>query len=203
MRCRKIEKWISDGIDERLSPEKQAILKTHLSECASCRAYRERLETIHKESQRLFAPRVAPEYWQESLSRLKAGLEAEEKTGRKSRERWMPAIFPKWRWAWAGAALLLAAALGLYFILAAPKARQEIMAFSFEDAVNGIDQEIKNNPELEKYFNSFIQDSIHEHVGEISEVANPFHYENSLFLESLNEEELQLLESALKKELKL
>ncbi len=203
MRCRKIEKWISDGIDERLSPEKQAILKTHLSGCASCRAYRERLETIHKESQRLFAPRVAPEHWQESLSRLKAGLEADELTGRKSRERWMPEIFRKWRWAWAGAASLLVVALGLYFILSGPKARQEIMAFSFEDAVNGIDQEIKNNPELEKYFNSFIQDSIHEHVGEISELNNPFHYENSLFVESLNEEELQLLESALKKELKL
>lgn len=203
MRCRKIERWISDGIDERLSPEKQAILKAHLSECVSCRAYRERLATIHKESQRLFAPRVTPEYWQESLSRLKAGLEAEEKTGQKSRERWMPSILPKRRWAWAGAALLLAAALGLYFIPSGRNARQEIMAFSFEDAVNGIDQEIKSNPELEKYFNSFIQDSIHEHVGEINEVANPFHYENSLFLESLNEEELQLLESALKKELKL
>jgi hypothetical protein len=203
MRCWKIEKWISDGIDERLSPEKQMILKIHLSECASCRAYRERLETIHKESQTLFTPRVAPEHWQESLSRLKAGLEAEEKTGRKSRERWMPAIFPKWRWAWAGAALLLAAAVGLYFVLSGPPARQEMVAFSFEDAINGIDQEIKNNPELEKYFNSFIQDSIHEHVGEISEVVNPFRYENPLFLESLNEEELQLLESALKEELKL
>lgn len=203
MRCRKIEKWISDGIDGKSSPEKQTILKTHLSECASCRAYRERLETIHKESQALFTPRVAPEHWQESLSRLKAGLEAEEKTGRTSRERWMPAIFPKWRWSWAGAALLLAAALGLYFILSGPNGRQEIMAFSFEDAVNGIEQEIKNNPEFEKYINSFIQDSIHQHVGEISEVANPFHYENFLFLESLNEEELQLLESALKKELKL
>jgi len=203
MRCRKIEKRISDGIDGRLSREKQAVLKIHLSECASCRGYRERLETIHKQSQTLFTPRVAPKHWQESLSRLRAGLEAEEKTGRKSRKRWMPAIFPKRRWTWAGAALLLAAALVLYFIRSGPNARQEIMAFSFEDAVNGIDQEIKNNPELEKYFNSFIQDSIHEHVGEISEVVNPFHYENSLFLESLNEEELQLLESALKKELKL
>jgi Putative zinc-finger len=203
MGCRKIEKWISDGIDERLSPEKQAILKTHLSECASCRAYRERLATIQKESQRLFSPQIAPQHWKESFSRLKTGLEPEEKTGRKRRERWMPANFPKRGWAWAGAALFLAAASGLYFILSGPNARQEIMAFSFEDAVNGIDQEIKNNPELEKYFNAFIQDSIHEHVGEISELANPFHYENPLFLESLNEEELQLLESALKKELKL
>jgi hypothetical protein len=203
MRCRKIEKWISDGIDGKLSPEKQAILKTHLDECASCRAYKERLETIQKESQRLFSPQVVPEHWQESLSRLKAGLEAEEKAGRKSRERWAPAFFPKRRWAWAGAASLLVVASGLYFILSSPKARQEIRAFSFEDAINRIDQEIKNNPELEKDFNSFIQDSIHEHVGEINELTNPFHYENSLFLESLNEEELQLLDSALKKELKL
>jgi hypothetical protein len=203
MRCKKIEKWISDRIDGKLAADKRALLDSHIASCASCRAYRERLENIQKESQCVLRPQLVPGYWQESLSRLKAGLEAEEKAGRKSRERWAPAFFPKRRWAWAGAASLLVVALGLYFILFSPKPRQEIMAFSFEDAINRIDQEIKNNPELEKDFNSFIQDSIHEHVGEINELTNPFHYENSLFLESLNEEELQLLDSALKKELKL
>jgi hypothetical protein len=98
---------------------------------------------------------------------------------------------------------LLVLALGLYFILSSPDARLEIMALSFEDAMAGIDQEIGNSPELEKDLNSVIQDSIYEHIGEIHEAASPFHYENPFFLESLNEEELQALDSAIKDALKL
>lgn len=78
-----------------------------------------------------------------------------------------------------------------------------MVAFSFEDALTRIDQDIGTSPELEKEFSSTIQDSIYEHLGETNEVVNPFHYENPLFLESLNEEDLQLLDAALRTELKL
>ncbi len=203
MRCKKVEQWISDGIDGRSSPEKQAILASHIAACDSCRAYRERLENIHKESQSLLRPQPAPGYWQESISRLKAGLRAEKGTGTKVGEIRSPSFLFKGKWAWAGAAALLVVALGLYFILSRPNARLEIMAFSFEDAMAGIDQEIRNSPELEKDLNSVIQDSIYEHIGETHEAANPFHYENPFFLESLNEEELQALDSAIKDALKL
>ena len=203
MRCKKIEKWISDGMDGKLSAEKRTILESHIVACASCRAYREHLENIQKESQGLLRPERAPAYWQESISRLKAGLGAGKGAAAKIKEIRSPSFLSKWTWAWAGAAALVVVAFGLYFILSGPKTSQEIMAFSFEDAITRIDQEIGKNPELEKDLNSVIQDSIFEHIGEINEAANPFHYENPLFLESLNEEELQALDSAIKDELKL
>jgi hypothetical protein len=203
MRCKKIEKWISDGIDGRLSAEKRTILESHIAACASCRAYREHLENIQKESQGLLRPQPAPGYWQESISRLKAGLRAAQGAGTKVKEIPSPSFLFKWKWAWAGAAALLVVALGLYFILSSPKARPEMMAVFLDDAIAGIDQEIGDNPELEKYLNSVLQDSIYENIGEINEAANPFHYENPLFLESLTEEELLALDSAIQAALKL
>jgi len=203
MRCKKIEKWISDGFDGKLSAKKRAILESHVAACAFCRAYQERLEDIQMESRSLLRPQPAPGYWQESISRLKARLGAGTGAAAKVQEIPSPSFLSKWKWAWAGAAALLVAAFGLYFILSGPKISQEIFAFSFEDAITRIDQEIGNNPELEKDLNSVIQDSIFEHIGEINEAASPFHYENPLFLESLNEEELQALASAIKDEMKL
>jgi Putative zinc-finger len=202
MRCKKAEKWISDDIDGCLSADQRRLLESHLAECGSCRAYHKRLVNIQKESRGLFLPQVAPGYWQESILRLKARLEA-RKDGLKIGGRQAIAVFPRRRWAWAGATALLVVAFGLYFILSGPKDSRDIVAFSFEDAIKGINQDIGSNPELERELDLIIQDSIHEHIGEISEVANPFHYENPLFIESLNEEELQLLDRALKTELKI
>jgi hypothetical protein len=203
MRCTKIERWISDGIDGKLSDEKRTILESHLAACDSCRAYRERLENIHKESQSLLRPRLVPGYWQESISRLKAELRAAKGAGTKVREIPSPSFLFKWKWAWAGAGAFLIAAFGLYFLLSGPRARPEMMAVFLDDAIAGIDQEIGNNPELEKYLNSILQDSIYENIGEINEAAKPFHYENPLFLESLTEEELLALDSAIQAALKL
>ena len=203
MRCKKAEKWISDGIDGRLSDKKRVNLESHLAACASCRAYREGLQDIQKESQSLCRPQPAPEYWQDSISRLKAGLQAGKGAGIKVQEIRSPSFLFQRKWAWAGAAALLVGAFGLYIILSSPKARPEIAAFSFEDAAKRIDQEIAGSPEFEKDLNSMIQDSIYENIGDLMETANPFRFENPLFLESLNEEELQALDSAIKVELKL
>jgi len=203
MRCKKAEKWISDGIDGSLSDKNRASLESHLAACASCRAYQESLRNIQEESQSLFRPRLDPGYWQNSLSRLKARLQAGKGAGAGVREvRPASSLFRR-KWAWAGAAALVVGAFGLYFILSSPKARPEIMVFSFDDAANRIDQEIAGNPELGKDLDSLIQESIYENIGELMERTDPFHYENPLFLESLNEEELQALDSAIKAELKL
>lgn len=203
MRCRKMEKWISDATDGRPSADKLDILKAHLRECSACRSYRERLEKLQRHAEAGRHPGRPPEYWRESLVRLKTALEAGEGAGRENQPRRATSLFPKRRWAWTGAAALFVAGCGFYVFLSREPSPQEMVAFSFEDALTRIDQDIGTSPELEKEFSSTIQDSIYEHLGETNEVVNPFHYENPLFLESLNEEDLQLLDAALRTELKL
>jgi len=203
MKCRKFGKWISDGIDGRLSTEHQAILEAHLRECTACRSCRERLEKIQKDSKAHSHPELSPGYWRDSLLRLRKALEAREQAKPKAWPGKVLSFFTKRRWAWAGAAGLFIAALGLIFFFSRTPSSQEMFAFSFRDTLNGIDLEIGNNPELEKEFNSAIQNSIYDHLGEMKGMINPFHYENPLFLESLDEEDLQILDAALRKELKL
>jgi thiol-disulfide isomerase/thioredoxin len=198
-----MEKWISDRIDGKLSEKKRIVLDAHLTGCASCRAYEEHLEKIQDEARSLAAKAVAPEYWQASVVRLQAKLKAVADGGQKSRYHQSPAFFPPARWAWIGAASLLVVALGLYVVFFRAGTPQEVYPYSYEETVNSIYREIGNNTDLEKEFNSALQASINEHAGEVAGEVNHLVYGNSFFLESLSEEEIKLLDSEIKKELKL
>jgi len=197
MKCKRIEKWLSDKRDGELPEKKRHILEAHLAKCLSCQSYRDRLPIIEKEAKDLVSPNVGASYWQNSISRLRTKLASI------SREdyqliRVKPSLFPETRWAWAGALMLLFIALGLFLILRSGRTIQEIYTFAFEDVMESIDQEIRNNPDLEEQFNSVILASIKENLGE----TNPFFYENPFFWEGLSEEELKLIETEIKREVK-
>jgi len=206
MRCKKIEKWISDKIDGNLSQRKEGVLGGHLADCASCRAYELRLEKLQSEAKNLPAPAVAPEYWQKSITRLKENLEkvspSEQKEDR-LRLRQSPAFYPGLRLAWAGAASVLAVAVGLYFILFNAKAPLEPYHFAFEDQVNGFYEKINNNTDLEAEFDSALRASIKEVSGESDGEIKHLLYGNSFFLDSLSDEEVQILDAEIKKVLKI
>lgn len=206
MRCKKTEKWISDGIDGNLSPKKQEALAAHLTKCSACRAYRLRLGKIDEGAKSLSAPALSPEFWRTSIDRLKANLEAAPSAKHKEfnlRPRQAPAFFPVMRWAWAGAASVLAVAVGLYFMIFAVKTPLEIYHFTFEETVNGLYETIGDNPDLENEFNSMLQASISEHADESAVEIKHLLYGNSFFIESLSDEEINLLDSHLKSELKI
>ncbi len=203
MSCQKIRRWISDDIDKGLSAEKRRLLESHLATCASCRYYRLNLALIQEESPGLIRPQITPGYWQESISKLKAGLRAREESGTKIKAVPSPVFSFKWQWIGTGAVALLVVAFGLYFVLSGPLADPEMMAFSFEDAIDGIDQEIGGSPELDKDLETVIRDSVYDQIRGFEDVVNPFHFENPLFLESLSEEELQIMELAIQNQLKL
>lgn len=206
MRCEKIEKWISDEIDGSLSRKKQRILAGHLANCASCRGYKQRLEKLQVEAKNLPLPVLAPGYWQESIAKLKANLEkakpAEQKEF-KLRPRQAPAFFPGRRWAWAGAASVLAVAMGLYFILFQAKVPLETFPAAFADQVNSLYEKIGGNSDLEEEFNSVLKASISEVAGESDGEVKHLLYGNSFFIESLSDEEVQLLDAEISKILKI
>ncbi len=208
MRCKKIEKWVSDEIDGSLSRKKQIILAGHLANCASCRGYRQRLRKLQVEAKNLPRPALPPEYWQESIAKLKANLESikpAEKKEFKLRPRQAPAFFPakRWSWAWAGAASLLAVAAGLYFFLFQAKAPRETFPAAFADQVNSLYEKIGDNSDLEEEFNSVLKASIREVAGESDAEVKHLLYGNSFFIESLTDEEVRLLDSEINRVLKI
>lgn len=197
MGCKKIQKWISDNIDGELSEKKKKILEEHLKKCASCRSYTRNLERIHNESNSLEMSKVSPAYWEEFNSRLKMKISSFQPEKGKG----IPPLL-RWKWVWTGAAFIFVIVVGLFLYLTHNRVPQEVYIFSFENSLGQIYQEIDSDSELEDLFNSFILASIGETLGDSGEDIRPGFYESPLFWENFTEEEMEFLESEIKKDAK-
>jgi hypothetical protein len=198
MRCRTIEKWLSDRIDGELSERKIKALEAHLERCPSCRSYAAALEKIQDEARNVERLEVSPSYWVESTIKLKADLNSEIQERRLERP-----LAKRWRWAGASAALTLLIFVGLYFLLFFEKPVPEMYVFSLENSLNQICQEIGRDSELEDLFNLAVLASIGETLEGSGWQDSPGFQKNSLLWENLSEEEMRLIESEIKKEEKI
>lgn len=198
MKCKKIKKWLSDSLDNELSKKKIQALGEHIKRCASCRSYAKFMENIHKESKSLKMPVVSPAYWEDFSSRLKTKV-----TSFQPAEKRIRSLFVRWKWVWAGAVFICVIIVGLLLFLARDEMPQEVYVFSFESSFSEVYQEIENDQELENLFNSLILVSIGEALEDSEWVVNPDFYENSFLWENLTEEEMEYLESDIKKDNKL
>jgi len=204
MKCRKVEKWISDDLDGTLSLRRQKKLRAHAAVCASCRAYGGRLKKIQAEAKRLPGPALPPAYWERSLSRLESSLAGVGgQTVIKLRPGRTPAFFPALRWAWAGAASLLAVGLGLYLMFFQSRGPLVTTPLSFGDQINSLYERIGENAELETEFNSLLHASIVEEAGESDGDVKPLLYGSSRFLDSLSDEEILILDAEISRALKI
>jgi hypothetical protein len=75
--------------------------------------------------------------------------------------------------------------------------------FAFPDQVNSLYEKIGDNTDLEAEFNSLIHASILEEAGEAGAEVKHLLYGNSLFLDSLSDEEVQILDAEISKVLKI
>jgi hypothetical protein len=197
MKCKEIEKRLSDLIDGELSERTRKKVEGHLQECSLCRAYQEKLERIQTTVKETDIGRVAPDYWKEFPSRIKDRILS---LGARQKER-SPFAWG-WRWAWVGAALILVILLGLYLTYFQVRTGQEAYVFSFEDSLAQVFQEIGENAELADLFNTVILASIEETLGDTEKKVIPGLESLSFPEQELTEEELIYLDSEIKKEIK-
>ncbi|MDH5466160.1 MAG: zf-HC2 domain-containing protein [Candidatus Aminicenantes bacterium] len=198
MRCKTIEKWLSDRIDGELSERKIKSLQAHLERCPSCRSYAAALEKIQDEARSIERLEVSPSFWEEFTSRLRSDLSSKKQEKRLERP-----LVKRWRWAGASAALTLLIVVGLYFLLFFEKPVPEMYVFSYEDSLAQIYREIGRDPELETLFNLVVLASIGESLEGAGWQDSAGFQESSLLWENLSEEELKLIESEIKKEEKI
>lgn len=197
MRCTKIEKWLSDRIDGELSQKKTRILEAHLEKCAGCRFYAASLENIQDIARSRGRQDAPVAFWEGFESKLKANLDS----ARLQEEEKRP-VRPGWNWVWSGAALLVVISIGLYFLFFQGGASPEIYVFSLENSLTEIYQEIGNDSELEELFNSIVIASIGESLDYSEWEESPDLFENLLLWEDFTEEEIKLIESGIKDDVK-
>jgi len=198
MKCKKIEKWLSDSLDGELSKKKIQVLEEHIKKCALCRSYAKVMENIHKESKSLKMPVVSPAYWEDFSSRLKTKVSSFQPA-----EKRVGSFFVRWKWVWAGAVSICVIVVGLLLFLARDEISEEAYVFSFESSFSEIFQEIESDHELENLFNSLILASIGEVLEDSEWLVSPNFYEDSFLWENFTEEEMKYLESEIKKDNKL
>ncbi|MFB0565316.1 MAG: anti-sigma factor [Candidatus Aminicenantaceae bacterium] len=197
MKCKKIEKWISDSIDNELSERKREQVENHLQKCSLCRNYKESMERIQSTVKNMDYGKVSPGYWGEFPQKIREKIMSLEVKDRKLRP-----FALGWKWAVVGAVLAIAVAIGLSIFYPRFKTVQEVYVFSFEDSLEQISQEISGNEELEDIFNLVIMASIREFLDEQEWENSTYSYDVSSFLDGLTEEELSLLDLEIKKEIK-
>ncbi|MGD8540277.1 MAG: zf-HC2 domain-containing protein [Candidatus Aminicenantes bacterium] len=200
MRCKSVEKWISDSLDKDISERKKSHIEKHVTRCPSCRAFRENILLLEKEARTIAIAEVSHDYKQEFSLRLKSKiLSLEEK------EKKVALPFLKQRWVLVSSAFVLAAIMMSVFLLILPEKVQEMefYAFSFGDAVEEIYREIGEDIELERAFNSQILASIDDLLNSSAWTEQQRTEEDFFLWEDLTDKDLEFLESAIKKETKL
>jgi len=200
MNCKKNERKISDLLDGRLSEKQISILENHISQCPSCREYKNRLMILSSKVKEREKNEMSNDYAQEFSIRLKGRL-LNEQQQKKQKNR-----FPGFeKWAYGAAGFIIVLFLVLYFVVLQPTSIQteEFYVLSFEEAIGDLYGEINNDAELEELFNTIILASLTEALEELDQEMIPFILENPLYRDDLSEEDLKILESKIKEDIKL
>ncbi len=197
MRCEKSKRRISDDLDGRLSGKDKVRLDAHLKSCAGCRGYRTGLEKIQEEALRTADQGPGPAYFAAALVRLRLKLAAEAPpAGSRA-----PVFAPRLRWAWAGAGSLLLAAVVVFFSVSRTRLPQELYAWSFDEPLASFEHQIADNPELASDFDKAVRMSLRDSVQARHADVEPLLADHSLLVESLTEDEIAALDTALQSEI--
>ncbi|NLH75857.1 MAG: zf-HC2 domain-containing protein [Acidobacteria bacterium] len=195
MRCRTVERRLSDGFDRALAPGAAARLEAHLRVCPSCRAHRAALARLQAAS----GPPAgrSPEDWAVFEHKLEARLDAWEsgRAGRSAPIAWRP------RAAFAAAAALVLAGAALWVVLA--RSGPEAGPFAWVPSADGIApliREAETDPGLEGAVGRYLSESLAELAPAVDADAAALTAADPLFWESLSDDELGAVAEALGKE---
>ncbi|MFQ6082442.1 MAG: anti-sigma factor family protein [Candidatus Aminicenantia bacterium] len=163
MRCKKVDRLLSDYLDGAVSEKTAIKLEKHLRDCFQCRLTLSLFRKINKEIKSFLISEPSSEYWTNYWPRLKKKIEksqAEKRPEYSSKKVW------KWSLAAAGSGLILI--LVLVFLPERRPSEQIVYPFSSEQVIAGVIQEIEENNQLKEYFDWLVLAEIGEEMEQVS-----------------------------------
>lgn len=200
MRCKTFEHLISDGLDGRLGDKRSRRLDSHLAGCGKCRAYKSGLEKLQAAARAPVEAGPSPEDLARSMSRLKAALQTRA-GGDFGKSPWTPGFWGPSPWAWTGGAAVLLLAAAFYFWPLRGRAPQDIYLFAESEALASFSISMAEDPDLAEAMGSAIQSSLIRAGDEIRLDVEPLIADQALFVDSLTDDEVDLLEAVLREEI--
>ena len=196
MRCPEFQKRISDGLSGALPEEIRRKLENHIRRCPSCRDFERAARLIQEEAPGL-ASGVSPEKdWMEDLARLKSRLAVEAAEARPQSRIGRP-----WKWALAAAPVLIAAAVGMFFLFRPTLPPEAPLHLAAGERMGFLAFELEDNPELMSAFNQVLESSLGEDLGAGEGVMSSF-FDDPILFQDISDEDLAFVLEELKKELK-
>jgi anti-sigma factor RsiW len=194
-------------LDGRLADAPRLELEAHLASCRDCRGYRASLVKLQAVSKASFAGPSAdpdPERMARSLARLKAGLKeaAAHLIEAPSSARRPLAWRPKMIWAGATAGLLIAV-VSLYLAFSRPGPAIELVPYAYSDAQSGLALSLAEDEALALAFDSAIRGSLVENSVASPAASEPLASNAGFYLDSLSDEDVLVLEAAIRESLVL
>jgi anti-sigma factor RsiW len=193
MRCRTARKRISDGLDGALRPGHKAGVEAHLRTCRVCRAYRTDLERVQAGTR---LSEATAGFWAAFERKLDARLAVLE-AGRK--RVGVPFAAGRRR-AWAAAAALVLAGFSLWLARPRPGPAMTEAWVAYDDILDPIVRAVESSPELAGRVDRELQASIDEMSPVEEAEAAGLPAADPLFWESLSDDELRAVVTALEKE---
>ncbi len=193
MKCRRMEKWISDALDGELSPRREVILERHLRACPACRSYREGLDRIRAETGRWISPEIPEPTAREFSGILRREMESESGAVRRP---------PAWRWVAVSASALILVGAWLFTRRNGYESVPQTYSFvlSYDEALTHVYEEIGADRELEEMFDTLILASLDISLEDEAGMG-PAPWRHSIWGEVITDEEWAVISSELKKDL--
>jgi hypothetical protein len=197
MKCQRIQRWLSDSLDEAISGKKKALIEEHIATCSACRTFREQIERINEEAMSLEAPERSSEQSREFAARLRSAL---VEMGEKNNEGVFHAFRNKWVFIPASVIMISLFILIFVFYEKRDFLEEESYIFSFGNAVEEIYREIGDEPAVQEAFHALVSASLNEMLSSTDWEAKEEWEDNFFLWEELSEEELRILEREIKNE---
>jgi hypothetical protein len=197
MSCKKNERKISDLLDGKLSGRQKSILGNHISQCPSCREYKNQLMVLSSKVSERKKNEMSKDFAREFSIRLKMRLQ-DEQSQKKHKNR-----FPGFeKWAYTAAGFIIVLFLVLYFVILqpAPIQTEAYFVLSYEEAIGDISRELSREPELVDVFNSILTASLNEAFEELGKDKISLILESFIYEEKPGKEGGEILESKIKRE---
>ena len=202
MRCKTSERFLSDRLGGTLSLARSRRLDGHLAGCPACRAALGRQERLQAAARAAAPPDPGAAYWENSIARLRAKLEAlpaPAPAPDAAKPRRAASFLFGPRWAWAGAASMLAAAAGLYLFVFRAGLPAEMAQAAFDDSYGSIAERIGEDADLQRDLETTLQSALGEHAAGVDSEVHHLFYRPADFLESLSDDEVLALDTAIGK----
>jgi hypothetical protein len=141
-----------------------------------------------------------PEYFAASLGRLRSALVAEAAAAPPVRKQTRH-FAPQGRWAWAGAGSLLLAAGVVFFAVSRTRSPLEFFSLTFDEPLASFEHRIADSPDVASDFDKAVRTSLWQSARSRHADVAPFLADHVLPLESLTDDEVLDLDTALQSEI--